>query len=133
MHDQGKRILDRLKIQGSEPIEIPEWEGRFRVRQLRLRDFSAIKQLGGEQDEARQNALIVSLSLTDEHGNRIFDESDIDALMDAPVPVVLRIVRAANRLGNLEQSIEDAKKNSTPSRSRPTGQPSRSGKPPRKS
>lgn len=103
--------LDILQIDDLEVMEvsIPEWGKDAVVLIRRLSADEVIKFVADKgKDEVRKDAAIklLILSVVDESGQRIFDESHIEGLKKKSMKAILRIQEAA-----LEHNgMNDAKK-----------------------
>lgn len=103
-----------------ETLEVPEWGGEVIVRSLTgtERDAfedSVVKQRGNSRELNLRNARarLVSLSLIDEAGNKLFTDKDVDLLGRKSAAALDRVFAAAQRLSGLtEQDIDELAKNS---------------------
>lgn len=103
-----------------ETIEVPEWGGEVIVRSLTgaERDAfedSVVKQRGKSRELNLRNARarLVSLSLIDEAGNKLFTDKDVDLLGRKSAAGLDRVFAAAQRLSGLtEQDLDELAKNS---------------------
>jgi len=99
-----------------EKIEVPEWNQTLWVRVMpgHARDFFEAGLQGKDEIERLQNirARLAVLTLCDEAGNLIFDESDIDALGEKSSKALDRIFEVSSKLNGLsDDDIEGLKKN----------------------
>jgi hypothetical protein len=112
--DVLKSILGHLK---TEPIEIPEYKDlphKFTIRTLSGADRSRIVA-AYEKDRAGQEgnavALMVALSLGDEKGERIFEDSNIHKANDLPARVLDQVSLASQKFNYLgSEALDEAKK-----------------------
>ena len=103
-----------------ETIDVPEWGGDVIVRSLTgaERDAfedSVVRQRGKtrELNLRNQGARLVSLSLIDESGTRLFSDGDVEALGRKSAAALDRVFAAAQRLSGLtENDIDELAKNS---------------------
>lgn len=114
-------LLSREQILGAqdrktEDVEVPEWGGTVRVRSLSGSERDAyeagIVQLRGDGSRkfTLQNARarLVSLSLCDENGERMFTDADIIKLGDKSALALERVFDAARRLSGLsDEDVEE--------------------------
>ena len=105
----------------TETIEVPEWGGAIIVRTMTGADRAAFQEAIGSTDAAgnRQTNLhnilakLCAITLVDEVGNRLFDESDIDLLAGKNGMVLDRVSAVVLRLnGMAADSLGEAEKNS---------------------
>lgn len=103
-----------------ETLDVPEWGGEVIVRSLTgaERDAfedSVVKQRGKTRELNLRNARarLVSLSLIDESGSRLFSDGDVEALGRKSAAALDRVFAAAQRLSGLtENDIDELAKNS---------------------
>lgn len=103
-----------------ETIDVPEWGGEVIVKSLTgaERDAfedSVVKQRGKTRELNLRNARarLVSLSLIDESGSRLFSDGDVEALGRKSAAALDRVFAAAQRLSGLtENDIDELAKNS---------------------
>ena len=100
----------------TQDVEVPEWGGTVRVRSLsgsERDDYEAgIVQLRGDGSRkfTLQNARarLVSLSICDESGARVFQDSDIAALGAKSAAALERVFDVARNLSGLsEKDVEE--------------------------
>lgn len=97
-----------------EDVQVPEWGGTVRVRGMtgEERDAWESALLEARSDDKKQNArnvraTLVSLTVVDENGQRLFAEADIPALGKKSVKALQRVYNVAQRLSRI--SPEDLK------------------------
>lgn len=97
-----------------EDVPVPEWNGKVRVRGMtgEERDLWEAALLEGRTDDKKQNArnvraTLVSLTVVDETGARVFSEADVVALGKKSVKALQRIYNVAQRLSRITE--EDLK------------------------
>lgn len=100
-----------------EPIELPAWQAALGGAQLYVRAMTAWEadRLGEAAENKQRNyaARIAVLTLVDESGTRVFQDSDIKALREKNAKEIERIASVALRLSGMDrQAQQDAKKNS---------------------
>ena len=114
-------VMDRDSILGSddlktEVIDVPEWNGKVRVRSLTgsERDAyeSSITRRHGTDVElnlVNARAKLVVLTVVDDDGNRIFGEDDVMELGKKNATAVNRVFEVAQRLSGLtEEDVKEA-------------------------
>jgi hypothetical protein len=107
-------LLSREQILGaedrkSEDVEVPEWGGTVRVRALSGTERDAyeagIVQIKGDGTHkltlANARARLVSLSVVDGEGKRLFTEADIAKLGDKSATALVRVFDVALHLSGL--------------------------------
>ena len=103
-----------------ERVEVPEWGGAVLVRALtgRERDAyeSSIVHPNGRAMKytlTNMRARLVSLSVIDEAGTRLFSDSDVELLGRKSAAALERVFEAAQRLSGLSaQDVDELVKNS---------------------
>lgn len=114
-------LLSREQIIGSDDrktqdVAVPEWGGTVRVRALSGRERDAyeagIVTLAGDGSKrvSLENirARLVSLSVVDDAGNRIFTDEDIVALGGKSASALERVFDVARKLSGLgEDDVEE--------------------------
>ena len=113
----------------TETLLVPEWGGEVRVRGLsgaeRDKFESSTVELHGKRRElnlANVRARLVSLSLVDENGKRIFSDADIHVLGRKSAAALDRVFSAAQRLSGLtDEDVEELAKNSNGGQSEDSG------------
>lgn len=109
---------DILDVDDRETVvmEIPEWKGSIMLRAMSSNELIKfqrdIKSDGPARDEAIVRSLIVSI--VNEKGEPLFDETKIKDLRKKSVPVVVRIQKRILQLNGMDEEnqkrlIEDAK------------------------
>lgn len=99
-----------------EDVAVPEWGGTVRVKAmngLERDEWRKSLNVEGSTPLGRFSATLLAVTIVDENGQRIFEESDLEAIerknakvLDGPTAVAMRL----NGLGGA--SVEDAEKNS---------------------
>jgi hypothetical protein len=103
-----------------ERVEVPEWGGFVWVRGLTALerdryDESLLKRVKGRRliDATGARAKLVALTVTNEAGQRIFSDADVEALNAKSAAPIDRLFTVAQRLSAVtEEQIEDLVKNS---------------------
>ncbi len=102
-----EQILNSTDLKPQE-VTIPEWNGKVLVRGLTgaERDYfeqSVIEQKGKDAKVNLNNirAKLVSLTVIDENGNRIFQEEDVKKLGEKSASALNRIFEVAQKLSGL--------------------------------
>jgi len=109
-------ILDRETILEADDlnrrrVQVPEWSGEVLVRALTAAERDAFEAdcLQDDQstvDLANVRAKLVARTVVDEEGDRVFRDSDVDALGRKSGAAVNRIWRVASELSGITE--EDA-------------------------
>lgn len=94
-----------------EDVEVPEWEGSVRVRTLTSRErdnfeagLAADKESGETVDLDNIRARLVSLTVVDAQGKRLFSAGDLEALGGKSGAAVDRLFDVARRLAGMSDS-----------------------------
>jgi hypothetical protein len=103
-----------------EDVEVPEWGGTVRVRTLSGQERDAfeasITEQRGRNIRIRPEnirARLVALSVVDEEGQQLFDESDIRRLGAKSAKALDRLFSVAQRLSGISnEDVEELAKNS---------------------
>lgn len=96
-------------------VECPEWGGSVRVRSLSGGQRSIIIQRVQAKENEELHELLTVMGCVDEDGNRIFTNKDIDLLKkksSTPIYRVAKKIMEISGIGNTDEAVEDAKKNS---------------------
>lgn len=112
-------LLTKEQIQQADDrptmeVEVPEWGGKVRLRVWSGPERERVEELIDNKQARRQcgRAIVASLSIVDENGKRLFDESDIQRLAEKSGVALERVFSAAcslNAVGKAE--IEELTKN----------------------
>lgn len=113
------QVLSASDLQ-KERVEVPEWKGFVWVRGLTALerdryDESLLKRVKGRTvvDAAGARAKLVALTVTNEAGEQLFTDRDVDALNAKSAAPIDRLFTVAQRLSGItEEMIEDLVKNS---------------------
>jgi len=100
-----------------ETVQVPEWGGEVQVRTMTGTDRDAFEssligkdnQSGGRLENVR--ARLVSLTLCDETGVRLFTDGDITALGQKSAKALDRVFTVAQRLNGIGTDQVDVAKN----------------------
>lgn len=105
-----------------EMLEVPEWGGAIYVRSISAAERGLIeegaakfKESKGKNDTFARTFTVkmVSMSVCDENGQRLFEDKDIALLQQKNAAVISRIAEVAQRLsGFSKQDLEELEKNS---------------------
>ena len=95
----------------TEDVAVPEWGGTVRVRSLSGAERDAyeahIVQVRGDGSKRvnlkNLRGKLVSLSVVDEDGGRLFSDEDADALGDKSAAALERVFDVARRLSGLSE------------------------------
>ena len=107
-------ILTAQDIQ-REYVEMPEWGGGVYVSTISAR--AGLEMAGSAEEDSQSRAvvglgLLLARSLTDEAGNLLFQEADIDFLMNKSRAAIERLTTVALRLNNFGAgAVAEAEKN----------------------
>jgi hypothetical protein len=112
-----------------EDVEVPEWEGKVRVRSLAgiERDALEASMIEGKGKNANVNlanlrAKLVARSIVDEEGKRVFEDQDIAALGRKSAAALNRVYEVAQRLSGITQEdVDELTKNSEAAPSEDSG------------
>lgn len=108
----------------TETVAVPEWGGEVLVRSLTgserdqyESEFMVIDTSGAkptyEMEMGNARARLVALSLVDENGERMFDDTDVIALGKKSAAALDRVYNVARRLSALsDDDVEEMRKNS---------------------
>jgi len=113
------QILQCSDIQ-TESVEVPEWGGAVLVKGLSGAERDALEAAivevrGRKQRLHLENTMarLVSMSVVDENGKRLFTNGDIEALGKKSSSALQRVCQVAQRLSGLTQDdLEEMSKNS---------------------
>lgn len=96
-----------------EPVQVPEWGGEVQVRTMTGTDRDAFEASLIGKDGRLENvrARLVSLTLCDEAGVRLFSDGDIDALGQKSAKALDRVFTVAQRLNGIGTDQVEASKN----------------------
>lgn len=105
-----------------EMLEVPEWGGTIYIRSISAAERGLIeegaarfKESKGKNDTFARTFTVkmVSMSVCDENGQRLFEDKDIALLQQKNAAVISRIAEVAQRLsGFSKQDLEELEKNS---------------------
>ena len=113
-----EQILDAQDLQ-TEVVEVPEWGGAVKVQGMTGRDRDAfeaeiIERKGKDFNVNMQNirAKLVSLSLVNGDGQRVFTDKDVAALGKKSAVALDRIFTVAQELSGISKAdVEELAKN----------------------
>jgi len=102
---------DDLKM---ESVKVKEWGGTIFVKELNVKERIEFEASIKDKDDTMKAMLtMLSISICDKDGNRLFEASDIELLYKKNVKVILKLFRIANKLSALNvESEEELRKNS---------------------
>lgn len=105
-----EQILAAADLQFEE-VKVPEWGGKVRVRGMTgaERDTWEASLIDGRGDNKRDNrrlirATLVSLTVVDETGQRLFTEDDVLKLGDKAARSLQRVYNVAQRLSRVSEA-----------------------------
>ena len=99
-----------------DDVDCPEWGGMVRVRSLSGGQRSIITQRVKDGATEDLEELLCVMGCVNEDGVRIFTNKDVDALKkksNAPISRIAKKIMAISGVGDVEESVEEAKKNSS--------------------
>lgn len=102
----SKEEILAAKDRASEIVDVPEWGGEVRVMELGATDMETLIPFFGAGDMKGIRALIASLGIVDDEGNRMFEASDLEGKSSAALDRIYQVVSKLSGLG------EDLEKNS---------------------
>lgn len=93
------------------PVKVPEWGVSVYLRELSGAErFSVSRQLSDDKD-IDASAVLLTLSIVDEAGARIFSDDDAPALAQKNSAVLVRLMQEMSRLSALgQEGLDRAKK-----------------------
>ena len=96
-----------------ETVQVPEWGGEVQVRTMTGTDRDAFEAslIGKEGRLENVRARLVSLTLCDESGSRLFSDGDITALGGKSAKALDRVFAVSQRLNGIGTDQVDAAKN----------------------
>lgn len=91
-----------------EEVELPDFDGRkVRIKTLSTGEFLRLAELE-KQHPTKAYALWWIVTVCDETGETIFDESDIDTIVGLPFSSVAKVSEAVKRLNRVADLKGDA-------------------------
>lgn len=105
----------------SEEVQVPEWNGSVLVRTMTGADRDSfesslvtIKPDGSRvPNYTNMRAKLVAMTVVNESGGRMFDETEVDRLALKSAAALKRVYEAAERINGVGQAAQaDAEKNS---------------------
>lgn len=97
---------------GTTDVEVPEWGGTIRVRQMTLRERGEFAKRATGEDAAVVGAWLISAVAVDESGAPLFKPEDVKELEKRSWKALDRVVAAILKLNRLtDEAVEDAAKN----------------------
>jgi hypothetical protein len=91
-------ILSHVRPLAREEVPIPEWGGSVYVRVLTAFERDELEIVWDETKRRNFRARLAVATVCDEHGNDLFELTDIEAVGRQPAPALQRITEAALRL-----------------------------------
>ena len=113
-----EQILSASDIK-TEVVPVPEWGGDVMIRGLTgadrdsyEQDITTIKGKNTRVNWINARAKFVALSIVDESGQRIFEDTDIKALGNKSAAALDRVFQAAQKLSGLtDEDVDELTKN----------------------
>jgi hypothetical protein len=111
-----EQILANASKFRREQVEVPEWGGTVWVREMAAEERDQwegwmVSKTGMDKFK-NLRALIVSLAVCDEAGNRLFSDAEISQVGKLPVSGIDRVFEAASKLNRLTKGdVEELEKN----------------------
>ena len=100
----------------SEDVEVPEWGGSVRVRELSAADllgfWDACRDGEGELVRERVQPALLARAVVGEDGAPLFTDADVGELMRKSARIIGRVSDAAQKLNGIGQEAEEIAKNS---------------------
>jgi hypothetical protein len=99
-----------------EDVDTPEWGGITRVRMLTAKDKSALEYWSYKNIDSEKvielYPRVCIACIVDENGNRIFQDDDLESLMQKNGTVLGRVADVAMKLNKMSpDDVEEAAKN----------------------
>ncbi len=97
-----------------QPLHIPEWDTDVYLRVLTLRERQQLARLSRESENnaVEVSARVCIMCMVDEHGAKVFEDSDVELLLDKNGAIVERITGEILTLNGLnETAVDEAEKN----------------------
>ena len=117
----NKQDILQARDVSTEMLDVPEWGGTIYVRSISAAERGLIeegaarfKESKGKNDTFARTFTVkmVSMSVCDENGQRLFEDKDIALLQQKNAAVISRIAEVAQRLsGFSKQDLEELEKN----------------------
>jgi hypothetical protein len=112
-----EQILNRKPI--LQEVQIPQWGGFVNIRPLTLAEQTRLAELGTKFEKANTAARVKSITLqvikwsvTDADGVALFDDSDLDLLLQSDASAIMSLQDAIIRYSGLtEESRRELEKN----------------------
>lgn len=103
---RDKILSAKLKV---APVEVPEWgDGPFFVKSITGADFAKVRQITSKMPEDVAKIVtdiwIALLSLCDQNGIRVLQDTDYDQFSQQPVTVITNVVRAALAVNAMDEA-----------------------------
>jgi len=123
-------IKEANKTGARTPVTVPEWGGYVLVRAMTVTEREQFEaHLSARKDDSSTGfrARLLKTCVVDEEGRQVFAGDDADAVINELDSIVtdrvINVIREVNEISN--KSVDDAKKNSspTPSEGSPSGSP----------
>lgn len=112
--DQILAVQDRKLIE----VEVPEWGGSVYLRTNSLREWEEAVQAGRINDEkidgVRFAAAVLSASICDEKGTRIFSPDDVSVLEGKSRVVIQRLFEKAQQINGFGEKAEKELEGNSP-------------------
>lgn len=110
----NKQAFFTLKCK-QEVVPVPELGGEVILSELSAAAaeafFAKVNSARGKLSSSQTQAWMLIYSIVDETGTRVFDEKDINKLVNLPLPVLAKLFEKAALLNNLGTEAEDILKN----------------------
>jgi hypothetical protein len=97
-----------------EYVDVPEWGGKVLVQEMTGAQRAAWEELNIKERGtlAHYYARLVAISVVDEDGNRLFDDSDVPVLLTLHGSAINKVAGVAFRLSKLgADDVKEAEKN----------------------
>lgn len=111
------QILSADDLQ-TKDVYVPQWKGTVRIRTMTAGERDLFEQMmfsGKNKDDRRDNvrAAMLSLTVVDDKGNRLFSEDHVKKLKDKSAAAVDKIFAEVQKMNAVsDDDVEDMVKNS---------------------
>ena len=107
-----EQILAARADRKPQRLEVPEWGGNVYIRVLSARDQMSLSD-SSKPEEMPIKVLLHSI--VDEHGERILQDEDFEALAGEDFPIIMRVFAFAAKLNGLStKELEEAMESFAP-------------------
>lgn len=93
------------------PVEVPEWQCTVFVKTWTVAERAGFLDQFNGGDRGKLLGVLVASCLCDEHGNRLFNADDVQALEDKSAAVLDRLGLLALKHNGIDRTAVDEAKN----------------------